>query len=732
MDRTTQLQEAFKLALSMVLFYWLALSMNWELPKYGALAIAVISLDTTGASLRKGVMRVIGTTFGLAIGLVAIASFVQDRWGAMAFFVIYILVLNYFMLGSRYAYAWNIAAVLPALIWAATYGNTDAAFGFAAFRYLETTAGVIIFTLVSALLWPRDAGDELIRQGIALWSDVRKLFGLYRLQLTNGISQAEAESLGAGLPGKIARMLETLDTAYADTSSVIAQKRRWEILRVNALTVRDALALWAQTLDDSRTLVLERAEFTRAMDTLDQRLGRISALWPAAVKADDASVADEDACLLQPVVLEPEGPSAATLSHYDQAVLASFRQQLIILDAASRELLGTLRTLVGLDPGREHRVSPMVLDRYRPSLWQSERIRKASFPALCFLVGYLFWILFDPPPGPIIPVMAVTFGMSVILSNITPQVLWKTLIVALVGMTLVAAPLNFLLLPMLSTSYELMTVIFVYVFAAGYIGARQPIAKLLLLQLLVVLNITNDQTYSFLGLANGMLMLYLVLGGIAVLLTLVAPSRPEQVLLRSVGRFFDGCVRIIGEFSLSRSEGIARASGRRKRYYESMILPASAQLQSLEKTLEYESYPENTPDKVRLMIDGMQSIAFRLEALDIAYMRLVSRSPERIELFGPLGQRLLEGLQRIFAAWAGFTKIDALNDERAALQQIARELEQRLDARDPSGRSAPRDDQESEDLYSLLGCLRGLIGAMQETQRSIQQINWAQWAEARF
>jgi hypothetical protein len=221
-------------------------------------------------------------------------------------------------------------------------------------------------------------------------------------------------------------------------------------------------------------------------------------------------------------------------------------------------------------------------------------------------------------------------------------------------------------------------------------------------------------------------------GGIAVLLTLVAPSRPEQVLLRSVRRFFEGCMRIVSEFSLSRSDDIAKASGRRKRYYESMILPASAQLQSLEKTLEYKSYPENTPDKVRLMVDGMQSIAFRLQALDIAYMRLVSRSPDRIELFGPLGQQLLEGLQRIFVAWAGFRKIDALEDERAALQQIARELEQRLDARDSSGQSAPRDDQESEDLYLVLGCLRGLIGAMQDTQRSIQQINWGQWAEARF
>ncbi len=62
------MQQAFKLALSMTLLYWLALSLNWDLPKYGALAIALISLDTTGASLHKGIMRIVGTTVGLARG----------------------------------------------------------------------------------------------------------------------------------------------------------------------------------------------------------------------------------------------------------------------------------------------------------------------------------------------------------------------------------------------------------------------------------------------------------------------------------------------------------------------------------------------------------------------------------------------------------------------------------------------------------------------------------------
>ncbi len=68
-------QQASKTALSLALCYWLALWLNWDLPKYGALAIVLISLDTTGASLQKGLMRMIGTTVGLAVGLLGLALF---------------------------------------------------------------------------------------------------------------------------------------------------------------------------------------------------------------------------------------------------------------------------------------------------------------------------------------------------------------------------------------------------------------------------------------------------------------------------------------------------------------------------------------------------------------------------------------------------------------------------------------------------------------------------------
>ena len=108
------LQQAFKLALSLVLFYWLALWMNWDVPQYGGLAIVIISLGTTGATIEKGIMRFVGTTVGVAVGFLILGLFNHDRWATMLAFAVYITVIGYFMQASRYRYAWYVGRIHPA------------------------------------------------------------------------------------------------------------------------------------------------------------------------------------------------------------------------------------------------------------------------------------------------------------------------------------------------------------------------------------------------------------------------------------------------------------------------------------------------------------------------------------------------------------------------------------------------------------------------------------------
>ena len=121
MTRRIQLQEAFKLALSMTLFYWLALWMNWDLPKFGALAIVVVSLSTTGASLNKGVMRVAGTGLGALAGFVLLSWFSQSPWGMLLGIGLYLVGVAYIMQTCRQADTWFNAGLIALAVWSSSY-----------------------------------------------------------------------------------------------------------------------------------------------------------------------------------------------------------------------------------------------------------------------------------------------------------------------------------------------------------------------------------------------------------------------------------------------------------------------------------------------------------------------------------------------------------------------------------------------------------------------------------
>jgi len=731
MFQRIHLQEAFKLVLSVVLFYWLAFWMNWDMPKYGGLAIAVISLDTTGASLRKGLMRIIGTMVGLAVGLLVLAWLAQDRWGTMLFLASYYVMIGYFMLGSRYSYAWFVAGFLPALIWAETYGNVHFAFHYAIFRYLETTAGVVIYTLISAVIWPRNAGDQLNPQGKDLWARIRKLFGLYRHQLTYGELPAEASDLRAGLAGNVTQMFTILEAAYVDTPRVMEKKRVWEVLRVNVRALDNALELWRESIDDCRQLDLKRLmpRLGSGQENIDRRLQRIADLWVARQAPDDDLDTDDDAVLLEPLGLDLDGPACAGLSRFDRAVLLSSVQQLQILDLTSRELLRTLRVLAGLDTSQGFRVQSEQRDLYLPSPWQTERLIKALFPAVCFVVTYIFWIYIDPPGGPMVPMMGGVMALGVVSGGMNPG---QLLMVMLVIIWAIVAPIYFFVLPALSTGFGLLSLLFVYTFCFAVLGGRWPLLRSFPLLLLVLMaDIRNQQTYAFMGLVEVGMMLTLVMGIIAAV-QMLGPIRPEQILLRSIRRFFQGCGKITEGFSLYRPKKQAKGQKLRKHYYESMVLPVPRQLQAVEKNLNYKLFPHNSPGKVKRLVDNLQSISLRLHAVEIAFSRVIIRFPHLMETLNPLKNEVRGRLQRVFKSWARFEGTDVLEDQRAALKAISRDLEQRLDAREKTGEPDLTDERAPQEFYALVGTVRGLFQAMVETQNVIKQINWGQWAAKRF
>jgi hypothetical protein len=418
------------------------------------------------------------------------------------------------------------------------------------------------------------------------------------------------------------------------------------------------------------------------------------------------------------------------LSHFDRAALMSFLGQLEILDRASLELLRTMRVLAGMDTSRDFRVSSRVRDIFQPTRWDPGRLFNALYPPAVFVAAFLFWILMNPPTGPDVPMFAGILSIMILQTRMNPLASWFSM---LLGLLFAVAPVYWLVMPALSNGFGLLSLIFVYSLFFGYFGGRSPALKSgPMIMFVVATGISNQQSYSFQGLVDAALMILLAGAILTAVYYLFNPMRPEQVLLRSLRRFFHGCARVTGGFALDGPSKRAKGRRIRKRYFESVVLPAPAKIQKAQKNLDYKLYPDNSPDKVQRLHDSLQSIAYRLESLELAHDRIARHSSELPEPFVRAGTQVRHTMQGIFERWARLEPGDVFEQQRVSLEHLSRELDQQFDDLE-SGRDRDlTSDQDLTSLYTMLGSVRGLIDAMANAQIVINQINWQQWATVRF
>ena len=727
------LQQAFKLALSMTLLYWFVLWIDWDMPRYGGLAIVLISLDTTGASLLKGILRILGTTFGLAIGMLGLSLFGQNEIFSLLYYSIYVVFVGYFMQYSRYPYAWYVAGFLPTLIWATTYGDVNNAFHYTVFRYLETAVGIVIFTLVSMIIWPRNAGGQLNEEGKALWRGFNQLFKLYSQQLVKQESTSVATELRAKLAGMIARAESVLLAAYTDTPSIKSKKREWEAFRVNARALNDAMELWHQCLQDCQQFDLNKVlpRFPQVMERIERRLKLMQSLWELRSDGKHIIFSDADEQLLENLDLNFSSEQLASLSHSDHASLVNFREQMKFLELTTRELLLTMFQLSGKYAFSKTHSKVLLKEYYKPSIWDPARLINSLFPAICFIIAFFFWIFFDPPTGPNIPSMAVTCGLIILLNPFNAQSLLLPVLFAICG---IVAPIYFLLMPQLSTGTELLVFIFCFTFgiAIFFTGRLSVLGTLILVLFVQMTGISNQQNYSFVGVVDGALLMSLSLAVVAIVQGLFQPLRPEQMLLKTIRQFCYGCAGIINEFSLTDMTDYARQRRHRKRVYESLVLNAPAKILDIKRKLNFKLFPDNPQSKVQKLSDGFQDIAFRLQALEFAYSRLATHSCTIPDSIKPVIYQILGLLKSVFEHWGDFEPVDQFEGQLTEVSCLNQQIEQRFnELLNESGQSQTGDSIDAE-LYAIVGTIRGLKESMASVQVVINEINWSQWSRVRF
>jgi uncharacterized membrane protein YccC len=687
MARKVQLQEAFKLALSVTLVYALGLWLVWPSPKNGAIAIAVVSLATFGQSWNKGVLRLLGTALGVVAGLVILTQFAQQRWAFMLAMAAYVTAVSYKLQNSRHGYAWFLAGMTAAIVWASSYQKIDTAFRVGLFRFVETAAGVVVYTIVSIVLWPRRSGPRVDQACRALAGDLRELFRLERASDT-------ALELRAKIAAAVPQLEKELAAAFADTPAIRERKPAWRELPGRVRAFADALQLYRLAADDCRDLDLAHA--TVALRAVGSRLDQIAELWNApGAAADDA--------LLEPVTLEL--PDTALFSHAERARLMIHAHELGRLDETSRALLETARVLTGHDePGPPPPRPPRTL---RASRWDYERLLRALFPALSFVACYVFWIFTNPPAGNSIPIIGIAFAMLLML---VPMNLFKVLKLLLLGLTIMS-PLYMVVMPWLDSGAALLALAFLVAFLLGLLGGKLAALRTMgLITFAIVTNITNRPSYSFLAVLYPMIMMFLGTALVMATYWFVSSFQSERLVVRSVARFHRGCARLLR----------ARDAERRAYVFRSDLLTAVQQLRIAQLSL-----PQEAQAQLKHVNGALQLTTLRLQALGST----VDRSPEIPDGLGRILADMRTTLERVFARWSKSAGAPALEEHRAEFEDLAQRIRAELDA---LVSSESLDEATLRDLWALLGAVRGLLEVMKETESALQEVPWDQWALARF
>ena len=731
-------KESIKTALALTIAYGIALQMDWDRPYWAGFAVAFISLSTIGQSLNKGAMRMLGTLLALSVSLLIIALFVQDRWLFMVALSGWIGFCTYRMGVSKRSYFWFLAGFASAVI--AFDGGIDPinAFDTAVLRAEETGLGILVYTLVTTLLWPtnsragfKDATRALVQAQHQLYSDNREAMA-GRTQEPGKPDRAKPGQERASPAPPVQSLAQfggTLDAALADSIEVWELRHQWRRFQGQSTALLENLERWYESRKELGELDLNvlLPNFEAAMTEIERRFAEIERLLAGEALQHQP----------QPIDLSLDHARLQELSHFHKAALTLSRTGLQRLDELTREQFDTVLEIKGLaaaapDSVLQPAVPPTPSDKPWPGLLPDADNMIAAVRAMASLwLAYLLWIYVEVPGGTGVVIAGGTLGMIFathsrfsVLSLIKPVLLTIA----------VAGSLYVFVMPQLSSFAGLGTMIFLYVCATAYLFStpKQGVNRAVSLAFFVIIiGVSNSsQQYNFLSVVDTALMLLLAIGVIIVTSVIPFSMQPDKAFLRLLRRFFHSSEYLMTSMRWDRTATTTRLDDWKRAFHARELATLPQKLGDWGKVVDTGALPGTTPEQLQALATNLQTLAYRMQEL------LNARANPQAEL---LVRELLTDMRawrlKVQGAFQRLSQDPAAGEQEAfrtgldaAIKHLEARIRETLD-KAPEGRFGSRDDAN---FYLLLGAYRGVSEALVDYAGSAGDINWASWHEERF
>jgi uncharacterized membrane protein YccC len=720
MTFTTKAKEPFRVALGMVLAYAIALSMDWDNPYWAGFAVAFVSLSTIGQSFNKAAMRMFGTLAAAFFALTLIAMFPQDRWLFMLSLSLYVGFCTYMMVGPKLQYFWNVCGFVCVIICMGGGADPVNAFATAVIRAQETGLGVLVYSLVSLLLWPVSSRTDFFAVGQKLAADQRLLFQACCSEL-QGDSTEEVTKLKGQVLQAQTRFHQLLDAAESDSAVVRESRREWRLFQAHVTKLTETIGRWHGGFSE-----LQAMKNLQVFSNLDPFIGELDSrlVQTRQMLADQAPARQPDKVEL---VLDKSG--FKRLSHFERATLAVFQSRLQELDRLTRMQFETVSVIKGFgtfDGPAESRPMPSA-----GFLLDPDRMLGVFRVMLTMWLAYLVLIYVDSIPGG-----AGFVTMTTVFAMITasmPQFPVKKMF-APIALSVAFASLNYLfVMPHLSTFFGLGLLLFVVTFAIGYLFAapQQALAKTFGLAMFVTIaSVNNQQTYSFMVVATNVLMWPLMFLILSITANVPCVMRPEKYFLRLLNRYFRSLDHLLCDPERDQQLRATRFARWKHSFHLNELASIPVKLGAWAKFLDYKTLAGTSPPQVQAVIAGLQELSGRIREL----------IEERQVLSGHL---LLGELQDDARNWRSSLQ-QALQSHvhvpgdtqqgtlRKRLNEIMQNIEVRIRETLDTSVKEKISNSDAQNFYRLLGAYQGMSKAAVAYARSARDINWEPWREERF
>jgi hypothetical protein len=245
-----------------------------------------------------------------------------------------------------------------------------------------------------------------------------------------------------------------------------------------------------------------------------------------------------------------------------------------------------------------------------------------------------------------------------------------------------------------------------------------------------IASISNEQSYSFLVVANTALMLPLVFMIVSITAHIPFSPQPERIFLRLMARFFRSCDHLLFSRGQESDRQMTGPNHWKTAFHARELSSLPQKMAGLIPQINPKALPGTSPAQLQAIVASLQSLADRMQGL--AETNRYTRSMHLPKELRPGVSDWKKAVQTTLSNLSDDPTSGNKDAFQSRLSGIMAVLERSIQTELDKGGAGRISAQDGENFYRLLGAWRGVSEALITYAGSTGLVEWAPWREERF